>query len=489
MDATIHIPRAAEEIIGKLNKHGFEAYVVGGCVRDALLGREPEDWDITTSAKPEQVKAIFGRTIDTGIKHGTVTILRGRTGYEVTTYRIDGEYEDGRHPKSVEFTPDLVEDLKRRDFTMNAMAYNGEDGLVDVFGGQQDMKARLIRCVGRAEDRFTEDALRILRALRFAAQLDFEIETETEAALRKLAPNLVHVSKERIQTELTKLLLSEHPNRMRRVFDCGAAAYVSDTFAKLEPEKIAVSPRLPARKSLRWAALLRHQSAEDAKRILRELKLDNDTIASVGTLVEWWRQPLGQTQADIRRVMSRMSPELFDDLLCLKTEILRYYKSYSAAGENKCITGSPERNMNADDSYELPPCAEKIGGIAGGGVYGVNADESHELRRYKEKMEDGEDGLACGIKPDGEIPDYDRIPETPEQLADILAASAGIRARGDCISLKTLAVTGGDLLAAGMKPGREIGAALERLLEMVLEYPERNTKEELMRYVTGPADK
>lgn len=436
MDATIHIPPAAEEIIGKLNKHGFEAYVVGGCVRDALLGREPGDWDITTSAKPEQVKAIFGRTIDTGIKHGTVTILRGRIGYEVTTYRIDGEYEDGRHPKSVEFTPDLVEDLKRRDFTMNAMAYNGEDGLVDVFGGQQDMKARLIRCVGRAEDRFTEDALRILRALRFAAQLDFEIEAETEAAVRKLAPNLVHVSKERIQTELTKLLLSEHPDRMQRVFDCGAAAYVSDTFAKLEPEKIAVSPRLPATKRLRWAALLRHQSAEDAERVLRELKLDNDTIASVGTLVEWWRQPLGQTQADIRRVMSRMSPELFNELLRLKTEILRY--------------------------YELPQNAGK--------------------------SEGSESASACDGKPDKEVPDYDRIPETAEQLADILAAAAGIRARGDCISLKTLAVTGGDLLAAGMKPGREIGAVLERLLEMVLECPERNTKEELMRYVTGPAD-
>ena len=150
MGVTIHIPRAAEEIIGKLNKHGFEAYVVGGCVRDALMGREPGDWDITTSAKPEQVKAVFGRTIDTGIKHGTVTILRDRIGYEVTTYRIDGEYEDGRHPKSVEFTPNLVEDLKRRDFTMNAMAYNHADGLVDVFGGRQDMEARLIRCVGRA---------------------------------------------------------------------------------------------------------------------------------------------------------------------------------------------------------------------------------------------------------------------------------------------------------------------------------------------------
>ncbi len=435
MGVTIQIPRAAEEIIDKLNKHGFEAYVVGGCVRDALMGREPGDWDITTSAKPEQVKAVFGRTIDTGIKHGTVTILRGRTGYEVTTYRIDGEYEDGRHPKSVEFTSDLVEDLKRRDFTMNAMAYNHAAGLVDVFGGQQDMNARLIRCVGRAEDRFTEDALRILRALRFAAQLGFEIEAETEAAVRKLAPNLVHVSKERIQTELTKLLLSDHPDMIRNVFDCGAAAYVSETFAKIDPEKIAVSPRLPAKKSLRWAALLRHLGAEDAKRILRELKLDNDTITSVGTLAEWWLQPVGRTQAEIRRTMSRMSPELFDDLLCLKGEALRYY----------------------------------------------------ELRQYAGKPEDCESGSACDIKPDKEIPDYDWIPETSAQLAKILAAAAEIRARGDCISLKTLAVTGSDLIAAGLRPGRELGAILERLLELVLEDPEKNTKEELMNEVRIPA--
>ncbi len=461
MDVTIQIPRAAEEIIDKLNKHGFEAYVVGGCVRDALMGRTPGDWDITTSAKPEQVKAVFGRTIDTGIRHGTVTILRGRTGYEVTTYRIDGEYEDGRHPKSVEFTSNLVEDLKRRDFTMNAMAYNRTDGLVDVFGGQQDMEARLIRCVGRAEDRFTEDALRILRALRFAAQLGFEIEAETEAAVRRLAPNLVHVSKERIQTELMKLLLSDHPDMIRKVFDCGAAAYVSETFAKIEPGKIALSPRLPARKSLRWAALLRHQSAEEAKQILRELKLDNDTVASVGTLVEWWRQPVGQTQAEIRRTMSRMSPELFDDLLCLKEEILRY--------------------------YELYPCAGETGGITGSSGYSVNTDERYELCQHEEKIDSSESSPAYDIKPNKEIPDYDRIPETSAQLADILAAAAEIRARGDCISLKTLAVTGNDLIAAGLRPGRELGAILARLLELVLEEPEKNTKEELMNEVRIPA--
>lgn len=170
------IPKQVAFIIGRLEQHGYEAYAVGGCVRDALLGREPHDWDITTSAKPEQVKALFKRTIDTGIQHGTVTIMEDHIGFEVTTYRIDGEYEDGRHPKEVQFTPDLKEDLRRRDFTINAMAYSPAKGLVDIFGGQEDLKEGIIRCVGSAEERFQEDALRIMRAVRFAAQLGFTIE-------------------------------------------------------------------------------------------------------------------------------------------------------------------------------------------------------------------------------------------------------------------------------------------------------------------------
>ena len=172
----IKIPASAAEIIDKLNKHGYEAYIVGGCVRDMLLGREPGDWDITTSALPYQVKKVFRRTVDTGIQHGTVTVLMGKAGYEVTTYRIDGEYLDGRHPDSVSFTPDLREDLKRRDFTINAMAYNSREGIVDAFGGREDLKAGIIRCVGNAQDRFLEDALRILRAIRFSAQLGFAVE-------------------------------------------------------------------------------------------------------------------------------------------------------------------------------------------------------------------------------------------------------------------------------------------------------------------------
>ena len=294
----IEMPYEAEWIIDNIRSHGYEAFIVGGCVRDAVLGRIPGDWDITTSAKPEQVKEIFGKTVDTGLKHGTVTIIKHGSGYEVTTYRIDGEYLDGRHPETVEFTPDLREDLKRRDFTINAMAYSHETGIVDEFEGMEDLKRRVIRCVGCAKDRFTEDALRILRAVRFAAQLDFVIEDETYKAIAEIAPNLVHVSKERIQVELTKLLMSDHPEKIWMVDATGIAEYVTPGFTEVfERELESRSSRdplkecwagiaaLPADKSHRWAGFLRHMTAEQAVKILRGLKLDNDTIGNVKNMI------------------------------------------------------------------------------------------------------------------------------------------------------------------------------------------------------------
>ena len=172
---TIQLPETVQKIISILESHGFEAYTVGGSVRDSLLGRTPKDWDLTTNAKPEEIKSLFRRTIDTGIEHGTVTVRMGGESYEVTTYRLDGKYLDGRHPEEVTFTADLKEDLRRRDFTINAMAYNDRAGLVDLFGGQEDLKAGLIRAVGEPMERFTEDALRILRAVRFSARFGFEI--------------------------------------------------------------------------------------------------------------------------------------------------------------------------------------------------------------------------------------------------------------------------------------------------------------------------
>lgn len=331
------IPGNVERIIRTLNDHGYEAYAVGGCVRDTLLDRKPGDWDITTSARPQEVKELFRRTIDTGIQHGTVTVMMDRTGYEVTTYRIDGEYEDGRHPKQVEFTSSLIEDLKRRDFTINAMAYSHETGIVDEFGGVEDLNAKTIRCVGDPMERFTEDALRILRAIRFSAQLDFTIEEQTWNAIRVIAPNIAKVSKERIQVELTKLLLSDHPEKIREVYETGISPYISENFDSLNWKMAEIPTTLPKEKYVRWAGFLRcanaydvngilmpqpipsvtevPESASRAVKILRDLKLDNDTIGRVKTLVSWSGVELPETPEAVRRAMSRMEAEVWDALM------------------------------------------------------------------------------------------------------------------------------------------------------------------------------
>lgn len=425
----MNIPEPARKIIDRLNEHGYEAYVVGGCVRDMILKREPGDWDITTSARPEQVKALFTRTLDTGIQHGTVTIMVGKEGYEVTTFRVDGDYTDGRHPDTVTFTPSLEEDLKRRDFTINAMAYNHNTGLVDIFGGREDIDRKVIRCVGNPTERFTEDALRILRAIRFSAQLGFEIEDATRQAITEIAPNLVHVSKERIQVELTKLLLSDRLEAMKLVYETGISPYVSETFHKMG-EMIGDMPvTVPAKKSLRWALFLRKGTPEQAVRILRDLKLDNDTIYQVKVLTGWIERsicgeialpdektdemctrenaaelefmPGAEGKPQIRKVMSQMEPELFDDLLNIKL----------------CLAKAAAK-----------------------------------------------DSQSVAVR----------------QLEKICALRDEIRADGNCISLKMLAVTGNDLIKAGMKPGKEVGQTLHHFLELVLEEPEKNTKEYIL---------
>ena len=230
MTRKILLPTDVEKIIATMEDAGYEAFAVGGCIRDSILGREPNDWDITTSATPEQVKALFRRTIDTGIQHGTVTVMMHHIGYEVTTYRIDGEYEDSRHPKEVTFTADLLEDLKRRDFTINAMAYNYGAGLVDAFGGLQDLEKGIIRCVGDPMERFSEDALRMMRAVRFSAQLGYAIDPATKDAIRLLAPTLQKVSAERIQVELTKLVTSPHPEYLEIAYETGITKQVLPEF-------------------------------------------------------------------------------------------------------------------------------------------------------------------------------------------------------------------------------------------------------------------
>lgn len=434
----IQIPEKVNKIIRTLAAAGHEAYAVGGCVRDAVLGREPADWDITTSALPMEVKALFGRTIDTGLQHGTVTVMLEQEGFEVTTYRVDGEYEDCRHPKEVRFTGSLLEDLKRRDFTINAMAYNEAEGLVDAFDGIGDLRRGIIRCVGRAEERFTEDALRMLRAIRFSAQLGFVLEEGTRSAIESLCGNLKKVSAERIQAELVKLLTSPHPERLREAWETGITRVVLPEFdacmacGQNNPHHIYsvgehtlhALQRIEADKTLRLAVLLhdfgkpevkttdeagvdhfkRHQEAGGklAEKILRRLKFDNETIRTVTKLVWCHDYRPALTPARVRRAVNRIGEDLFP--LYLKVQ-------------------------RADILAQNPKTQEP------------KLEALQEVGRIYEK----------------------------------------ILKEKDCITLKQLAVSGRDLMEAGFSPGPKLGEILQELLERVLEDPEKNQKEWLLQ--------
>ena len=319
-NVNINIPQNVKLIIDTLEDAGYEAFAVGGCVRDALMGRVPNDWDITTSATPMQVKELFRRTIDTGIKHGTVTIMLGKEGYEVTTYRIDGDYMDGRHPDKVIFTNNLIEDLKRRDFTINAMAYNERVGIVDAFDGINDLENKIIRCVGEATERFTEDALRILRALRFSAQLDFNINEATAVAVKELGKNLGLISKERIQTELDKLITSNCPDRIKLVHLYGLNKFIFEGATSINEDRLSlyenissIMESLPNNHYLRWAALM-HYEAEPSV-VLRKLKFDNVTINTCSKLVSAAHTPLPDNQPALRRMIVKYGKDIFDNYL------------------------------------------------------------------------------------------------------------------------------------------------------------------------------
>lgn len=319
-NVNINIPQNVKLIINTLEDAGYEAFAVGGCVRDALMGRVPNDWDITTSATPMQVKELFRRTIDTGIKHGTVTIMLGKEGYEVTTYRIDGDYMDGRHPDKVIFTNNLIEDLKRRDFTINAMAYNERVGIVDAFDGINDLENKIIRCVGEATERFTEDALRILRALRFSAQLDFNINEATAVAVKELGKNLSLISKERIQTELDKLITSNCPDRIKLVHLYGLNKFIFEGATSINEDRLSlyenissIMESLPNNHYLRWAALM-HYEAEPSV-VLRKLKFDNVTINTCSKLVSAAHTPLPDNKPALRRMIVKYGKDIFDNYL------------------------------------------------------------------------------------------------------------------------------------------------------------------------------
>lgn len=438
----IQLPNSVQAIIRTIEQAGFEAYAVGGCVRDSILGREPDDWDITTSAKPEEIKQLFHHTVDTGIQHGTVTVLIKKECYEVTTYRIDGEYEDSRHPKEVNFTSLLSEDLRRRDFTINAMAYNEAKGLIDLFGGQEDLKNGIIRCVGNAKERFSEDALRIMRAVRFSAQLGYQIEAHTEAAIKELAHTLDRISVERIQVELVKLLTSGHPEYMLKLYELGITRVFLPEFDMMmnTPQNnphhlysvgmhtIKAMELVPCNKILRLAMLL-HDVGKPATRTTDEEGVDH-----------FYGHPtLGSELA--RKILKRLR---FDNETIDRVSLLIVYHDY---GNSVSAT---------------PVFTRKL-------INKVHLDNFPMLLdiKYADVMAQSE------LQRDSKLVKLEQLRTSYQDVLD----------QGMCISLKSLAVTGRDLIQAGMKPGQEIGQALNHLLEVVLEDPDMNDKGSLMELI------
>lgn len=434
----IQLPEKVKKLISVLNAHGHEAFAVGGCVRDSLLGREPNDWDLCTSASPDEMRVAFVgfRVIETGLLHGTLTVLIDGEAFEITTYRIDGEYSDGRRPDDVTFTRNLADDLARRDFTVNAMAYNDEIGLIDPFDGQTDLTAGLLRCVGDPLRRFNEDSLRILRCIRFASQLDYIIENSTVDAMYECLPLLKRVASERIRIEFEKLL-------------CGPAAFrvleahreiIADFIPEIRPmfdldqknnyhiytvwdHTLHVVAHSPAEPVLRLTAFFHdigkpatmtvtedgwghfykheHKSAELTDQIMRRLKYDNDTREAVVHVIDSHGIIFQQTQRHARRCLARL--------------------------------GEPRLRM----LIEL------------------------ELADVKSQN-----------------PVY-----TPERVANISAFSDivdEVLAAEQCFSIGNLAVSGRDLMAAGIPQGPEIGRILKNLLESVIDEKLPNEKDTLL---------
>lgn len=345
----LNIPRSAVAVIDTLRQNGYEAYAVGGCVRDVLLGREPSDWDVTTSARPEAIMEIFTErdgfhAIPTGIALGTVTVVSGGVPVEVTTYRIDGEYTDNRHPDSVEFTDNLAADLARRDFTVNAMAYSPERGLVDEYGGARDLEAGVIRCVGDARERFFEDALRIMRALRFSAQLGFDIEKDTADAARELAQTLENIAKERITAELSKLLLGRDAAKVLRIH----ADILLHILPMLDKASILsagerISRVCDASLPLMLAALLADASDGDVREFFSRLRFDNKTARTAKSILAHKNAPICD-KIHVKRLCRDVGADTAAQVIALKR----------AMGENtEAMSGYLRESLDGGECYSL----------------------------------------------------------------------------------------------------------------------------------------
>ncbi len=435
----MHLPTEINACLSLLNTHGYNAYVVGGAVRDHLMGRTINDYDVCTDALPNEVEDLFSdyRVIETGIKHGTVTVLIGSSSVEITTFRTDGSYSDGRHPDSVDFTRDVVKDLSRRDFTVNAIAYSPIEGFIDPFGGIEDINSKIIRCVGDPIKRFSEDALRILRALRFSSTLEFEIDELTSDAIFLLKDNLFHVSRERIRDEMKKLICGDGMSNIMTCFRDVFALVIPDIrktfdYCQNNPHHdfdlythiIKTVNNLPKDPILRFAGLLHdiakpstefkdengishyyghaHLGSEAAERILKDLRFSNVEIKEIVTLIRHHDGVIEETETAVGRKLSKIGKDLFFDLLDL------------------------QRADNASQKSDAS----------------LRTEHNEALRKIANEILSNE----------------------------------------PCLSLSDLALDGNDLITLGYK-GKQIGKALSFLFDAVLKNDVDNTKEQLTRYL------
>ncbi len=435
----MNLPREIRDCLSLLDSQGYSAFVVGGAVRDHLMGRPINDYDVCTDALPGEVETVFSgyKVIETGLKHGTVTVLAGSSSIEITTFRTDGSYSDGRHPDSVDFTRDIIKDLSRRDFTVNAIAYSPKEGYVDPFGGMNDIDAKIIRCVGDPIKRFSEDALRILRALRFSSTLEFEIDKLTSEAIFLLKDNLFHVSKERIRDEMKKLICGDGMSDVMTCFRDVFALIIPDirkTFDycqnnphhdfNLYTHIIKTVNNLPKDPIVRFAGLLHdiakpstefkdengishyyghaHLGSETAERILKDLRFSNVEIKKIVTLIRHHDGVIEETETAVTRKISKIGKDLFFDLLDL------------------------QRADNASQKEDAS----------------LRTEHNEALRRIADE----------------------------------------VLSKEPCLSLSDLALNGNDLIALGYK-GKQIGIALSFLFDAVLKNDAENTKEQLTCYL------
>ena len=423
----IRLDAGAAALLARLHGAGYAAYAVGGCVRDSLLGRTPQDWDLCTSARPEQVLALFGegQCIPTGLQHGTVTIKYGGQLYETTTFRTEGAYTDGRHPDEVHFVPDVRQDLARRDFTINAMAYNDAEGLIDPFGGQQDLQQGILRAVGDPATRFEEDALRILRLYRFAARFGFAIDLPTGQAARALCAHLDCVSVERIEEELSKLLAAPAP-----------AAYLDEKILKVIIPELS-APALQAAKSVvdacpagtedlpvRWAALLMSLGEDGTRKALKRLRCSNACIEQTAVLVRGMGGSGGRF-------------------------LLGHEKGHSIALPTACGSRVPPQRTVLRETSTAPGQAPAAHDMAIRIRKLLGRYDLHTVQRLA--------ALGAAME--------------PEQAADLAAQAelaAQLDADGVCCRVSQLAVNGRDLMAAGIPAGPGLRRTLEALLDAVI---------------------